>query len=143
MSHPLMAIGAAIVEVIGLSPTEVGRKGEGRWIGLDTFGGSPFFQPTGLGEQTLTLSLAARPHVTGGLDTVATLEMHRDNQDAVPVIRLTAGAFGIAPGGEFLGMYGVRRVEPTESVIAPSGRGHRLAVEVELVALGQAEGGFA
>lgn len=142
MAHPLMAIGSAILEAVGLSPSDVGDKGDGRWVALDVFGDAPFVQPTGLGEKTMALTLAARPHVTGGFDAVEALKAHRDNQDAVPVIRLGAGLFGIAVGGEMLGMFGVRKVEPKETKIAPSGRGHRLEVEVELVHLGDAEGGW-
>ena len=142
MAHPLMCVGAAIIEVIGLSPTETADKGEGRWVGLNVFGGEPFFQPTGLNEATLTLSLATRMHVVGGAEAIALLKRHRDRQDAVPVLRLSAGAVGFAAGADYLGMFGVRKVEDTESVIAPTGRGHRSAVEVELVALGDAEGAW-
>jgi len=142
MAHPLMCVGAAIIEVIGLSPTEVADKGEGRWTAMSVFGGEPFYQPTGLNERTLTLTLATRLHVLGGGEAIALLKAHRDRQDAVPVLRLAAGAYGVAPGAEFLGMFGVRKVEDTESVIAPTGRGHRSAVEVELVAIGAAEGMF-
>lgn len=142
MGHPLMCIGMAMIEVIGLSPTEVGDKGDGRWVGLNVFGDAPFFQPTGINERTLSLSLATRLHVLGGGEAIAALKAHRDAQDAVPVIRLSAGAFGIALGGDFLGMFGVRKVEDVESVIAPTGRGHRSAVEVELVEIGDAEGAW-
>ncbi len=131
MSGALIALGAATLEVIGLNPQGIEWKLEAHWPGRAIFGGSPLYQPTGLGDETLCLRLAARPHVMGGLGNWSALQAHCRNQDVIPYIRLNGDL-----SGSFLGNVGVRALSSFERKIAPDGRGYRWEFAVELINLG-------
>lgn len=137
MSAPLLAIGNAIVEAIGLSPTSIGYRSEAHWPHHDVFGDGPFYQPTAMGERVHNLRLAARPHVMGGLGNYAVLKAHHEALEAVPFIRLTAGLIGDV--GEDVA---ITRLGHTEERIAPDGTGRRWEFDVELKIVGRQAGGF-
>lgn len=128
---PLCAIGDAQLEVIGLNPQSIDDKSKARWPVQEIFDSEPFIQPSGLGERTITLRLAARPHIMGGLDQYAILRQHFEAQDAVLYIRLGAGLVG-----DVLGEVGIASLSHAESKIAPGGLGRRHEFDVELIVLG-------
>lgn len=137
MMMPLAIIGDAILEVIGFNPSEFDYSSEAEWVGHKVFDGEMFWQPTAGGEQTLTVKLAARPHIMGGLIQYAVLKQHHIARDVVPFIRLTSGW-----AGEMIGNVGVRRLGHTETKLAPDGVGRRHEFEVGLILVGQMAGGF-
>ncbi|GJD97878.1 phage tail protein [Methylobacterium iners] len=137
MSIPLCAIGDAVLEVIGLNPQGFEYRSEANWPSQAVFDDDPFFQATGMGERVITLRLAARPNVMGGLDQYAILKEHHEAQDVVGYIRLAAGYVG-----EIGGEVGIRRLGHTEEKIAPNGVGHRHEFSIELVLLGRRSGGL-
>lgn len=137
----VMMIGAAVFRVIGAGPTKITDKRSANWPEQEVFGGEPFIQPTGLGARTLSLSIATRPHELGGLDAFALLKAYRDALEPQPVLRLTLGA-GLAPGGDYLGLWAVTSFEHEESKIAPSGIGWRHEGTLELKALGELATGW-
>lgn len=141
MSGPLCAIGAAVLEVIGLNPQSYGYRSEAHWPHRDVFDGSPFYQPTGMGERIHQLRLAARPHVMGGLDALAILRRQHEALVAVPYIRLSGGLSGGLVGevGEDVA---ITRLGIQEERIAPDGIGRRWEVDVELTVVGRQAGGF-
>lgn len=136
----LAMIGSATLQMIGISPMGSETGGESLWPALQPFGGDPLYQPTANGEQLITLRLAARPLVMGGLEQHALLEAHRRQRDVVPYLRIFAAAgFPIA---EFVADVGVRRLSATEEKIGPAGMGHRWEFTAELLVLGRAAGEF-
>ena len=140
MSHPLCAIGGAVLEVIGLNPRAFEGSQEANWPAHEVFGEEPYYQPTGLGERTMKVRLAARPHMMGGLGAFAALERHLQTQDVVPFIRLTG--IGPRPAGRFMGDVTVRRLSSKEEKLAPNGVGWRWEFDAELLFVGAREGGF-
>ncbi len=137
MSHPLCCIGSAVLEVIGLNPRRFDYRSEAHWAENAVFDDEPFYQPTGLGPRVMTLHLAARPHVMGGLGAYAALKDHHEAQDVVPFIRLMAGNIG-----EVVGDVAIRRLGHGEEKIAPDGLGYRHEFDVELLVVGRRAGGF-
>lgn len=136
MSIPLCALGGAILEVIGLNPQGYDYRSEANWTSDNVFETTPFHQPTSMGDRTLTLRLATRPHVMGGLDQYAIIRQHHENLDVVPYIRLTSGILG-----EVIGDVGIQSLSHSEEKIAPDGLGYRHEFEVELLLLGRHAGG--
>ena len=136
MSVPLVAIGGAVLEVIGLSPTSIGYRSEARWPGQDVFDDDPFYQATGMGERCFRLKLAARPHTMGGLGQYQVLKAHHERQDVVPFIRLAAGQVG-----EVYEDVAVTEIGHEEEKIAPDGVGRRHAFDVKLLVVGRHAGG--
>ena len=136
MSAPLCAIGGALLEVIGLNPQSFGYRSEASWARHPVFGGSPFYQPTGMGERVHALRLAARPHVMGGLTAYAVLKAQHEAGVAVPYIRLSGGLVGEV--GEDVA---ITRIGTQEERIAPDGTGRRWEFDVELTVVGTAFGG--
>lgn len=137
MSLPLAMIGPCIVEVLGFNAQEVAWKGEANWPSQQIFQGAPFYQPTGLADETTTLSLAARPHAMGGLDNYAALKEVWRNQDVVPFLRM----YGFT--AEFVDLVAVKSLSAAEQKIAPDGRGWRWEFSAELLHVGEhAAGGF-
>lgn len=137
MSIPLCAIGDAILEVIGLNPSTFDYRSEARWAEHAVFDDEPFYQPTGMGERVLTVRLAARPHVMGGMAQYARLKGHHEAQDVVTFIRLAASF-----AGEVMGDVAVRRLSHTEEKLAPDGLGRRHEFQAELLFVGRRAGGF-
>jgi len=131
MSHPLAAIGSAVLEVIGFNPVEFAYRSEALWPDEKVFGREPLYQPTGMGERCLTLRCAARPHLMGGLDSYAALKAHQERQDVVVYIRMAAGLVG-----EVAGMVFIRTLGHKEERLAPDGRGRRHEFDIELVFAG-------
>ena len=131
MSGALIALGAATLEVIGLNPQGIDWRIEAHWPGRPIFGSSPLYQATGLGDETLCLRLATRPHVMGGLGAWSTLRRHCRNQDVIPYIRLNGDL-----SGSFMGNVGIRGLTSFEHKIAPDGRGFRWEFAVDLINLG-------
>ena len=131
MSQALILLGSAVLEVIGLNPREISWEITANWPGIPIFGSSPVYQATGLGDEKITLTLATRPHVLGGLDQWGTLQGHARNQDIIPYIRLNADF-----SGSFLGNVGITRLSSRESKLAPDGVGYRWEFTVELLNLG-------
>lgn len=136
MSGALILLGSAVIERIGLNPQGIDWQLEANWPGRPVFGGSPIYQPTGLGDETIRLLLAARPHVMGGLSNFDALKAHTRNQDVIPFIRLNADL-----SGSFEGNVAIRRLSSIERKIAPDGVGFRWEFGVELLNLGGL-GGF-
>jgi len=130
MSGPLALIGAAVVEVIGLNPSKFDWRGEANWPSQAIFGQNPLYQPTGLGDQVTTVTLAARPHVMGGLGNYEALRSHFRAQDVVPFIRLV-GLIGVYEGD-----VGIRSLSSTEEKLAPDGVGRRWEFTAELLHVG-------
>ena len=137
MSIPLCAIGSAILEVIGLNLQKVGYRSETHWPEQAVFDDEPFYQPTGQGPRIITLHLAARPQVMGGMENYVALKAHHEDQDVVPYIRLASGLVG-----EMMGEVAVRRLGHEEEKIAPDGIGRRHEFEVELLIVGRTAGGL-
>jgi phage protein U len=143
MSIPLCAIGSAVLEVIGLNPTGFDYKSKANWPDQAVFGERPFYQPTGLGDETVTARLAARPNVTGGLDQWEALRAHHRAQDVVPFIRLVGVAGrGVFQLGVMLGNVAITEISQTEERLAPSGIGYRHEFTAELLFVGERAGGF-
>lgn len=137
MSIPLCAIGNAILEVIGLNPQRIGYRSEARWPEQAVFDDEPFYQPTGMGPRIITLHLAARPHVMGGMENYAALKAHHEAQDVVPYIRLAAGLVG-----EVAAEVAIQRLSHEEEKLAPDGVGRRHEFDVELLIVGRMAGGL-
>jgi phage protein U len=131
MSGALIMLGDAMLETIGLNPQGIDWVLEAHWPGRAIFGSSPLYQATGLGDETLTLALAARPHVMGGLDQWGVLKSHGRAQDVIRYIRLNADA-----SGSFMGNVGIKRLSSSERKLAPNGVGYRWEFVVELINLG-------
>lgn len=128
----MCAIGSAILEVIGLNLQRAGYRSEAHWPEQVVFDDEPFYQPTGLGQRLITLRLAARPHVMGGMENYAALKDHHEAQDVVPYIRLVGG---------LVGEVAVFRLGHEEEKIAPDGIGRWHEFEVELLIVGRTAGG--
>lgn len=135
MSLPLALIGGAVLEVIGFNPTRFEWSGEANWPSQPIFGGEPLYQPTGLGDQITTVTLAARPNVMGGLDNYRALREHFRAQDVVPFIRLS-GLIGIYEGD-----VGIKSLSATEEKLAPNGLGRRWEFTAALLHVGQRAAG--
>lgn len=137
MSHPLCAIGDAVLEVIGLNPRRFDYRSRANWPSQPVFDSEPFYQPTGMGPRILHLHLAARPHVMGGLDQYAILKAHHEAQDVVGYIRLAAGYVG-----EVAGDVAITDLGHTEEKLAPDGIGRRHEFDIELTFVGRRAGGL-
>lgn len=137
MSRPLVAIGGAVLEVIGLNPQGLSFRSEASWPSQEVFDAPPFYQATGLGERSIKLKLAARPHVMGGLGALATLRMHHEAQDVVPFIRMGGGNVGDV-GGDVA----IKEIGQEETKIAPDGLGRRHEVDVTLIVVERHGGGL-
>jgi phage protein U len=131
MSGALIALGAAVLEVIGLNPQGIEWEKDYHWPGRPIFGGSPLYQPTGFGDETLTLQLATRPHIMGGLDQWAILQAQADALLPIPYIRLNGDL-----SGSFMGNVGIIRLSSWERKLAPDGMGYRWEFSVKLLNLG-------
>ncbi len=136
MTVPVALIGAALVEVIGLAPEGFDWSTEATWASMDVFDSEPFYQPTAGGETTETVTLACRPHVTGGTVPINILKQQCKMRIAVPFIRLTGGTIG-----QFMGMVAIKRLSREEKKIAPGGTGYRMEVKAELLYVGRNMGG--
>lgn len=136
----LISIGGARLQLIGLRPARIVRSGEARFVAAPTWYDVDH-QATGRGEQITTIDAETMPHVFGGLDALALLELHRDQNRPVQLIRM---------GRNFLasvaGLVGVRHVESEEERLHPfDGVGRIVRVHVELVhlsSIGRGFGGF-
>ena len=137
MSIPLAAIGNATLEVIGFNPRSFDYSSESVWVGHQVFDDEIYWQPTAGGEETLTVKLACRPHVMGGLDQYERLKAHHKARDIVPFIRLVGGW-----SGEMIGDVAIRKLSHTEEKIAPDGIGYRHEFDVSLILVGRRAGGF-
>jgi phage protein U len=132
---PLAAIGPAILETIGFNPQGFDYSAQARWPGQAVFGGGLVYQSTGMGEETLMVRLACRPHVMGGLDQYQILKQVMIAQEVVPFIRLGMGLVA-----DVMGNVAVRSLSHHEEKIAPDGLGYRHEFEAELVFVGDALG---
>jgi phage protein U len=132
MSIPLAAIGPAILETIGFNPQGFDYRSNARWPGQGVFGGGIVYQRTGMGEEAVTVRLACRPHVMGGLGQYAVLKQVHQLQQVVPFIRL-----GMGMTADMLGDVAVRDVSHHEEKIAPDGLGYRHEFEAELLFVGR------
>lgn len=141
MSMPLCCIGDAVLEVIGLNPQHFSSRSKANWPSQEVFDDEPFVQPTGLGARTVTVRLAARPHVMGGLDQVAVLRRHHQAQDVVPFIRLSGlASSALLPAGDVIADVGIEDISAEESRPAPDGIGYRWEFEVQLIVVGRNAG---
>ncbi len=131
MSGALIALGSAVLEVIGLNPQSIDWSKEYHWPGRPIFGSSPLYQATGTGDEILCLRLATRPHVMGGLDQWAAIQAQADAQAVIPYIRLNGDM-----SGSFMGNVGIKRLSSSERKLAPDGMGYRWEFTVELLNLG-------
>lgn len=127
----LIAVGSAVLRVIGTNPQRVTMRSEGRVPGQPTFGGMDY-QATGLGDQVTTIEAETWPLVTGGLDAIAWLQLHHERQDEVNLIRLAANYLGRLDG-----LVVIRELEIEEGRIHPfTGVGRRVSVVVDLLHVG-------
>ena len=132
-SGPLVSIGSAVMNVVGLNPQRIGTMSESRIPGIPTWTGMDY-QPTGLGEAHTRFEALTFPHVVGGLDAVALLQKHHEAQDVVNYLRLRGG-----PGflGRMLGRVVIRNLFIDETHLHPfDGVGRKVAVEIDLLAVG-------
>lgn len=124
----LISIGGAILYTIGLNPQRLSHAGESRVPGHATQAGVDY-QLTGMGERSVIIDARTFPHVTGGLDALAILTMHRDMQTVVPFIRLKGNYLGIQSG-----MVVVQSLEVDEEKLHPhDGVGRIVDVVVRLI----------
>lgn len=89
----LMAIGGAVLRVIGLNPQRVQTRSESRVPAKPTFTGMDH-QLTGMGERRTRIEFATVPLLVGGMDTLAILEAIHAAQAVVPYIRLGSNWLG-------------------------------------------------
>jgi phage protein U len=129
----LIAVGGAILRVIGLNPQKIGARSESRVPAKPTFSGMDY-QLTGLGEERIRLEFATVPLVMGGLDTLEILRgIHRD-QTIVPYLRL-----GAAYAATLQGLVVVQSLDTDEDRIHPfTGVGRLVHGEAEMILVGDA-----
>lgn len=127
----LCSIGRAALDVVGLNPQRIGTESEARVPGLPTWEGMDY-QATGLGEARTRFEAVTYPHVIGGLDAVAWLQRHHENEEAVNYIRLRGQYLG-----RMLGVVRIRHLFVDETRLHPfDGVGRRVGVELDLVYVG-------
>jgi phage protein U len=131
MTLPLAAIGPAILETIGFNPQGFEYRAQARWPGQAVFGGGLVYQRTGMGEESVLVRLACRPHVMGGRDQYQILKEIMLSQQVVPFIRIGMGMLA-----DVLGNVAVRDLSHTEQKIAPDGLGYRHEFDAELIYVG-------
>ena len=133
----LVAVGGAVLQVIGLNPQRIGAESESRVPGKATFTGMDY-QLTGMGERSTRLEFATWPQVIGGLDTLGMLEVQHNAQAVVPYIRLGANWLGTLQG-----FVVIRRLSIDEERLHPfTGVGRVVHGEAELVHVGDGVGPF-
>ncbi|WP_020179773.1 phage tail protein [Methylopila sp. M107] len=124
----LIAVGSAVLRVIGMNPQRVTTSSETRAPGKATFGGMDY-QLTGVGEQTTTIEAETFPHVVGGLDALEWLTRHHEAADEVNLIRLGSNYLGLMEARVV-----IRTLEVDEDRIHPfTGVGRRVGCTVELL----------
>lgn len=143
MSDPLCMIGAAVFERIGLNPTGFKRVQQATLAEHQVFDDVPFYQPTAMGSRKITVELATRPHIFGGLQNIAILRAQQKALAIVPFMRLYGVQTGLVfPVGQFDGDVFIDEISETESKLAPDGIGYRHEFTVELTLVGARAGGF-
>lgn len=131
MKNALIAIGGAVLKVIGLNPQHIAGHSEGRVVGKPTFAGMDY-QLTGLGERITSINVMTYPHVIGGMDCYAILRAQHEAQAAVNLIRL-----GRNYAATLEGLVVIRTLESDETQIHPfTGIGRRVEASIELVHVG-------
>jgi len=143
MSGPLCVIGDCVAERIGLNPRDYKYDGQMVVATHQVFDDEPFHQPTAMGEEKITVTLATRPHVFGGLQNWEALRRHMKAREVVPYFRLygmeTGGGFPVA---DFVGDVLVQHLTGSEGKQAPDGLGFRHEFTAELLLVGSRAGGF-
>jgi phage protein U len=132
MTFPLARIGPASLETIGFNPQGFEYRASARWPGQAVFGGGIVYQRTGMGEQSIVVRLACRPHVMGGLANYRILKQIMLTQQVVPFIRL-----GMGMVADVLDDVGVRDLSHIEEKLAPDGLGYRHEFDAELIVVGR------
>ncbi len=95
---PLISIGGAVLYTIGgLNPQRITHVSEARFPAHAIPSGLAY-QKTGLGERSKTIEARTMPHVMGGMDAFALLELHHSRQDTVPFIRMSKNFLGLSDG---------------------------------------------
>ena len=95
---PLISIGGAVLYAIGgLNPQRLSHASEARFPAKAIPTGLAY-QKTGLGERAKTIEATTMPHVMGGMDSFALLEMHHIQQSTVPFIRMSRNFLGLTDG---------------------------------------------
>jgi len=95
---PLISIGGAVLYTIGgLNPQRITHASEARFPAHAIPDGLAY-QKTGLGERSKTIEARTMPHVMGGMDAFALLELHHARQDTVPFIRMSKNFLGLSDG---------------------------------------------
>lgn len=129
----LMAIGAAVLKVVGLNPQRLGTRSETRVPGAATFSGMDF-QLTGAGPKTSRIEFATWPAMFGGMDALAILKLIHQQQTVVPLLRLGANY-----AGSLEGLVVVQFLDVGEERFHPrSGVGRIVHGEAELLHVGSA-----
>lgn len=127
----LVSVGGALLRTIGLSPQRITRSGLGRVVVTPTFGGNDI-QLTGTEPDITTIEAMTVPQVTGGLDALSLLRLHKDMQNQVPLIRLSSNFLGVL-GGTVV----VTELESVEERLSPHGGvGRIMTVTVTLTHVG-------
>ncbi len=132
MTTSLIALGAAVLEVVGLNPQKIGSRSEGRVPVKPTFSGVDH-QLTGMGEETIRLEFATVPLIMGGLDTLAIIRSIHRTQAVVPYLRL-----GASYEATLEGLVVVKSLDVAEERLHPlTGVGRIVHGEAELVLIGE------
>lgn len=135
MTTSLIALGAAVLEVVGLNPQKIGSRSESRVPVKATFE-SVDHQLTGMGEKTIRLEFATVPLIMGGLDTLAVIRSIHESQTIVPYLRL-----GAHYAATLEGLVVVRSLDVDEERLHPlTGVGRIVHGEAELVLVGGVSG---
>ena len=123
LSQSLMSLGLFVFELRSAPYEKLSRTSGWRWGKKDRVGTGPAYEFIGAGEDSITLTGALVPPVTGGPETLATLRrMAADGK-----------AWGLVNGaGEDLGAWIIETVTEDQSHIAGDGTPRRIDFTVTL-----------
>jgi phage protein U len=129
----LISIGGAILYTVGgLNPQRLSTASESRVPGHPVQAGIDY-QKTGMGERSMIIDARTFPHVNGGLDALAILNMHHERQAEVPFIRLHGNYLGMARGNVI-----IQSIEADEERLHPfDGVGRQVDVTIGLIMMPQ------
>ncbi|SON55832.1 hypothetical protein HDIA_2291 [Hartmannibacter diazotrophicus] len=127
--NALVAIGPAILRVIGMNPQRIASRETGRVIVTPTFGGNDI-QLTGSDPKETSIDAETLPQTLGGTDAVTLLTAYQRLQTPVPFIRLSASFLGLVSTGSVI----VKELEVDEERLHPrDGLGRIMRMRVTLV----------
>lgn len=135
---PLISLGGAILYTVGgLNPQRVTNTSEARVAGHAVPAGMDY-QLTGMGERLTTIEARTLPHVMGGLDALAILRAHQEQQSVISLIRLHGNYVGQVGGAVV-----IQSLEADEDKLHPhDGVGRIVDVIIGLVHMPANAGGL-